>query len=881
MFSVFSILAVKATALFDGVVTAAVREATERRRIPTINERDDHNGAAAPLIATRLQYGEQVRGGSLQSTFPLFTRAAMPRSLEQLSVAHSTAERFLRYRGGTLPVPGSRSSSINNIISTATRFQYGEQIHAGSLQSAFPLFTGAAMPGSPEQLSALHSTAERFLRYPGRILSVHGSRSSSINNIISTATRFQYGEQVRGGSLQSAFPLFTRAAMPCSPEQLSVLHSAAERLLRYPGRIVAMRGSHGSSIYSIGTSLVNSNFGIRMGAAVAGSSIAGVPRTTDTIHDVAIPLMTLFTMPQRLSGVGPSNATGDGEGRTTVAATTGCKATDTGTGEDNAARVRVPESTPPLTPGTPCSFSSTPPVASDSKEYFGSFYDNDEGDESEENKSNTDRDDCGNDRDQDQDKDEGGDVGKVGDPLLGGDREGDGGSEVEVLPHVASFGCSSTFDDDDDDDDDDEKEEGEGGGEDDDDHDAPAAGYLTATGLNMELVESEGHNKDGGFGDILFVAAKKTGQLFAFKSAKDTAGGRRQMEREVQVLAKVSGNVSHIVQVEELRCKPSPMLLMHKEPGTLSSMLTDASNSIPREIVTVLCDVLAAVDGLLEKFGLLHRDIKPDNILVDQHGRGKLADFGMCVKALDASRPENIGDGTPAYSSPEASTPLGTTVASEVYAVAVIMIEGLMNNCPFGSEELLTAGADRLDDLQGRREDLLEAIEVAEEEREEEGRGDDDDDDDDDDDNKNGEASSRQKLELVRIQEHRLGVVSEDGWEPNDAALVLLAEMGPPLNLFVVQSGDDTRTTAGRGEEARKEAQADPRKLFEDNWVDWLTTLSRAECDEGLRQAVEVVLDRGMLHPDPRSRPQTAGAAKEVLLEALAVYEAAERAGEE
>eukprot|EP00903_Cladosiphon_okamuranus_P013560 g12631.t1 len=62
-------------------------------------------------------------------------------------------------------------------------------------------------------------------------------------------------------------------------------------------------------------------------------------------------------------------------------------------------------------------------------------------------------------------------------------------------------------------------------------------------------------------------------------------------------------------------------------------------------------------------------------------------------------------------------------------------------------------------------------------------------------------------------------------------------------------------------EEARKEAQADPRKLFEDNWVDWLTTLSRAECDEGLRQAVEVVLDRGMLHPDPGSRPQTAGAA--------------------
>lgn len=82
-------------------------------------------------------------------------------------------------------------------------------------------------------------------------------------------------------------------------------------------------------------------------------------------------------------------------------------------------------------------------------------------------------------------------------------------------------------------------------------------------------------------------------------------------------------------------------------------------------------------------------------------------------------------------------------------------------------------------------------------------------------------------------------------------------------------------------DEARKQAQANPRKLFEDNWVEWLTTLSKAACDEGIRQAIGVVLDWGMLNPDPESRPQTAEAAKEVLLEALDVYETEEGAGSE
>ncbi|CAN0049251.1 unnamed protein product, partial [Hapterophycus canaliculatus] len=333
-----------------------------------------------------------------------------------------------------------------------------------------------------------------------------------------------------------------------------------------------------------------------------------------------------------------------------------------------------------------------------------------------------------------------------------------------------------------------------------------------------------------------------------FAVFQDTPGGRRQMEREVEVLMKVRhSKLAHIVEVLEIRVEPEPMLLMRREPDTFSSKLVNASNSNPREVATVVCGVLSAVGELSSMFDYLHRDLKPDNILVDAHGNAKLTDFGMCVKIEEARLAQNIGDGTPAYSAPETSTPTGASVLSEIYATGVIFIEGIINNCPFGEEELLRAARDRREDLEAQKEDLSDGIEIEQEEEEEEER----DNGEESDEEMSREEMLSNELELVRIKEHRLGVANDDGWAPNSAAERKLAEMGKPLTFFVAQTDENNRTKDQRGNMARQEAQGNPSKLFEDNWVEWLTTYSRAECDEGLRLAVGVVLDGGMLDPDP------------------------------
>lgn len=73
---------------------------------------------------------------------------------------------------------------------------------------------------------------------------------------------------------------------------------------------------------------------------------------------------------------------------------------------------------------------------------------------------------------------------------------------------------------------------------------------------------------------------------------------------------------------------------------------------------------------------------------------------------------------------------------------------------------------------------------------------------------------------------------------------------------------------------ASGEAKADPSRLFEgDDWVEWLPGPSRADCKQGVELAVNFVVGKGVLHPDPESRPPDVEAARGVLTEAVALYE--------
>jgi serine/threonine protein kinase len=150
---------------------------------------------------------------------------------------------------------------------------------------------------------------------------------------------------------------------------------------------------------------------------------------------------------------------------------------------------------------------------------------------------------------------------------------------------------------------------------------------------------------------------------------------QRRFLREVRAAGRLSGH-PHVVELYDAGVLPDarPYLVMELCPGgSLADRLEDHGPMPLREVVEVgqkIADALAAAHDL----GVLHRDIKPGNILVKRYGTVGLADFGLAA-VVEAGRDSSVTLAalTPAYAAPEAFHLHPPTVQSDVYALAATL----------------------------------------------------------------------------------------------------------------------------------------------------------------------------------------------------------------
>jgi len=125
-------------------------------------------------------------------------------------------------------------------------------------------------------------------------------------------------------------------------------------------------------------------------------------------------------------------------------------------------------------------------------------------------------------------------------------------------------------------------------------------------------------------------------------------------------------------------------LVMELVKGEPLSLLLRRRGALPATEVRSLLGQAALALGVAHEARVVHRDVKPANILVRPDGLVKLTDFGI-ARALDAAGHTRVGEmlGTPHYISPEQAMGESATGASDLYALGVVAHEMLSGRRPF------------------------------------------------------------------------------------------------------------------------------------------------------------------------------------------------------
>jgi eukaryotic-like serine/threonine-protein kinase len=197
---------------------------------------------------------------------------------------------------------------------------------------------------------------------------------------------------------------------------------------------------------------------------------------------------------------------------------------------------------------------------------------------------------------------------------------------------------------------------------------------------------------EGGMGVVWRAIDERLGREVAVKllrvpavlGARQTEQGRQRMLREARIAARLQHpNAVGIYDVTD--GASGPMLVMEYLPSrSLAEVLAERGALPPQEVAGIGAAAAAAL-AAAHAAGIVHRDVKPGNVLLGHDGAIKITDFGISHAAGDVTLTSTGLLGTPAYLAPEVARGAPPGPAADVFSLGTTLYAAVEGTPPFGA----------------------------------------------------------------------------------------------------------------------------------------------------------------------------------------------------
>jgi predicted Ser/Thr protein kinase len=198
----------------------------------------------------------------------------------------------------------------------------------------------------------------------------------------------------------------------------------------------------------------------------------------------------------------------------------------------------------------------------------------------------------------------------------------------------------------------------------------------------------------GGMGAVYLGERLEGGGQFAVKILTEEFSKMPGIQGRFKREATATGKLEHpnIVQTHEMGREENWIFIVmeYVDGGSLVDLIVKEKRLPPRRAVEIMCDILSGLHHAHER-GIVHRDIKPGNVLLTSAGRAKVIDFGLAKDAEAQTILTLSGNvvGTPAYMAPEQAKGEGAGPPADQYSCGILTWLMLTGKKPFEGKSLV------------------------------------------------------------------------------------------------------------------------------------------------------------------------------------------------